>query len=119
MIQFAIYRVVNNSERILHKFLRVVQKSPLLKMLDQEQKDKIKALAMESGKQVKADTDAKTLDGIKKVLADNAKVRWTIVAVHRPLWVSGADKNGFGAVEQAPDHLSCDGHEASVRLRIL
>ncbi len=38
----------------------------------------------------------------KKVLADNAKVDWTLVFVHRPLWrINEGKTNGFGQVEQA------------------
>jgi len=38
----------------------------------------------------------------RKVLADNAAVRWTLVFVHRPLWWDGdAAKNGWLAVEDA------------------
>lgn len=38
----------------------------------------------------------------QKALKDNAGVRWTIVAVHRPLWTaSGGAKNGWGKVEKA------------------
>src|SRR5581483_4763208 len=37
----------------------------------------------------------------RKVLADNPKVRWTIVSMHRPLWVNGADKNGWQQVEDS------------------
>jgi serine/threonine-protein phosphatase CPPED1 len=38
----------------------------------------------------------------RKTLADNASVRWTIVALHRPLWLfaEGA-KNGWGEIESA------------------
>ncbi len=38
----------------------------------------------------------------QKTLADNRNVRWTVVAVHRPLWAAAnIDKNGWGPVEQA------------------
>jgi hypothetical protein len=38
---------------------------------------------------------------VQKTLKDNAEVRWTIVAVHRPLWTaSNGSKNGWGEVEK-------------------
>lgn len=42
------------------------------------------------------------LEYAQKALKENASVRWTIVAVHRPLWTfSGGAKNGWGDVEKA------------------
>jgi serine/threonine-protein phosphatase CPPED1 len=39
---------------------------------------------------------------VRKTLADNAKVRWTFVFLHRPLWDEiGAQVSGFPDVEQA------------------
>lgn len=39
---------------------------------------------------------------VQKTLNDNAKVRWTIVAVHRPLWTaSNGAKNGWSDIEKA------------------
>jgi predicted MPP superfamily phosphohydrolase len=39
---------------------------------------------------------------VKKVLADNAKVRWTMVFLHRPLWDEADGRgNGFAEVEKA------------------
>jgi len=38
---------------------------------------------------------------VKKALADNKAVRWTIVALHRPIWTGDNDKNGWGEVEKA------------------
>lgn len=39
---------------------------------------------------------------VRKTLADNAGVRWTIVSVHRPLWAVGdGKKNGWVQVEDA------------------
>lgn len=38
---------------------------------------------------------------VKKVLDENKKVRWTIVALHKPIWRDGdIEKNGWGAVEK-------------------
>jgi hypothetical protein len=38
----------------------------------------------------------------RKALEDNAAVRWTLVFVHRPLWMySNGDKNGWREIEQA------------------
>ncbi len=36
----------------------------------------------------------------KKTLADNANVRWTIVSIHKPIWVDNVEKNGWGEVEK-------------------
>jgi hypothetical protein len=36
---------------------------------------------------------------VKKTLADNANVRWTIVSLHKPIWTDNTDKNGWSAVE--------------------
>jgi hypothetical protein len=42
------------------------------------------------------------LDYVKKTLDDNRAVRWTVVAVHRPLWTApDLVKNGWLAVEKA------------------
>jgi hypothetical protein len=42
------------------------------------------------------------LDYVKKTLEQNRDVRWTVVAVHRPLWSeSGVAKNGWLDVEKA------------------
>jgi hypothetical protein len=42
------------------------------------------------------------LDDVRKALDDNKGVRWTVVAVHRPLWTApDLDKNGWQAVERA------------------
>ncbi len=39
---------------------------------------------------------------VNKTLKENAEVRWTIVAVHRPLWTANnGAKNGWGEVEKA------------------
>ena len=39
---------------------------------------------------------------VQKTLKENADVRWTIVALHRPLWrFDNGAKNGFGEVEKA------------------
>ncbi len=39
---------------------------------------------------------------VQRTLQDNAAVRWTIVAVHRPLWMnSNGAKNGWSEVEKA------------------
>ncbi len=39
---------------------------------------------------------------VRKTLADNASVRWTVVLVHRPLWaVANGNKNGWVQVEDA------------------
>lgn len=39
---------------------------------------------------------------VKKTLADNEYVRWTIVLLHKPIWNEGdVDKNGWGEVEKA------------------
>ncbi len=38
----------------------------------------------------------------KKVLADNASVNWTIVALHHPLWnANNGAKNGWGEIEKS------------------
>jgi predicted phosphodiesterase len=37
----------------------------------------------------------------KQVLADNANVRWTIVAFHKPIWTADIEKNRWGEVERA------------------
>jgi hypothetical protein len=38
----------------------------------------------------------------EQTLKNNAKVRWTIVTIHRPLWTaSGGAKNGWASVEKA------------------
>jgi hypothetical protein len=37
----------------------------------------------------------------KQVLADNADVRWTIVAFHKPIWTGDIVKNRWGEVEQS------------------
>jgi hypothetical protein len=45
---------------------------------------------------------AEQQDFVKKTLEQNAGVRWTIVAVHRPLWSeSKIDRNGWLEVEKA------------------
>ncbi len=37
----------------------------------------------------------------KKVLAENNKVRWTIVALHKPIWrIGDVEKNGWGEIEK-------------------
>jgi serine/threonine-protein phosphatase CPPED1 len=36
----------------------------------------------------------------KLALEDNKSVRWTIVCLHRPIWTSDVDKNGWGEVEK-------------------
>jgi predicted phosphodiesterase len=42
------------------------------------------------------------IEVVKKTLADNAGVRWTLVFVHQPLWsTDGGKKNGFADVEKA------------------
>jgi serine/threonine-protein phosphatase CPPED1 len=42
------------------------------------------------------------LDYVRKTLDDNRAVRWTVVAVHRPLWTApDLVKNGWQAVEKA------------------
>jgi 3',5'-cyclic AMP phosphodiesterase CpdA len=41
-------------------------------------------------------------DWVAKTLADNANVRWTMVALHRPIWTAkDLEKNGWGPVEKA------------------
>jgi serine/threonine-protein phosphatase CPPED1 len=37
----------------------------------------------------------------KQVLADNADARWTVVALHRPIWTGDIVKNRWGEVERA------------------
>lgn len=37
----------------------------------------------------------------RKVLQENQKVRWTIVALHRPVWTGDIEKNGWGEVEKS------------------
>ena len=44
---------------------------------------------------------AAQLAWLEKVLADNASVRWTMVFVHRPMWIEGdPKKNGWAEVEK-------------------
>ncbi|MBI1916277.1 MAG: metallophosphoesterase [Planctomycetes bacterium] len=44
---------------------------------------------------------AKQIDYVKKVLADNRDVRWTVVALHRPMWtINNGEKNGWLDVEK-------------------
>ena len=39
---------------------------------------------------------------VKKTLADNAQVRWTLVFLHQPLWTKDeGQKNGFAEIEKA------------------
>src|SRR5262245_43686840 len=46
----------------------------------------------------------KQIDYIKKVLADNRDVSWTIVALHRPMWtINNGEKNGWLDVEKLLD----------------
>ncbi len=41
------------------------------------------------------------IDYFKKVLADNAKVRWIFVMLHKPMWVIGnMETNGWAAMEK-------------------
>jgi hypothetical protein len=41
------------------------------------------------------------IDYVKKTLEDNANVRWTVVALHKPIWTqSNLDKNGWLEVER-------------------
>ena len=41
------------------------------------------------------------IESAKKILADNAGVRWTLVFLHEPLWVTGGGKkNGFAEFEK-------------------
>jgi serine/threonine-protein phosphatase CPPED1 len=41
------------------------------------------------------------IEDAKKILADNADVRWTLVFLHQPLWVTdGGKKNGFAEFEK-------------------
>src|SRR5262245_37210446 len=37
----------------------------------------------------------------KQVLADNADVRWTVVAFHKPIWTGNIERNRWGQVEKA------------------
>lgn len=37
----------------------------------------------------------------RDVLQKNRNVRWTIVALHKPVWTGNVEQNGWGAVEQA------------------
>jgi hypothetical protein len=37
----------------------------------------------------------------KQVLHDNQRMRWTIVAMHRPIWNGDLEKTGWGQLEQA------------------
>jgi hypothetical protein len=37
----------------------------------------------------------------KKTIAENKEVRWTIVAMHRPIWSGDNEKNGWGEIEKA------------------
>jgi hypothetical protein len=44
---------------------------------------------------------APQLAWLEKTLADNASARWTLVFVHRPMWIEGdPDKTGWAAVEK-------------------
>lgn len=48
------------------------------------------------------------LEFVKKTLEQNAEVRWTIVAIHRPLWTqTNLDKNGWLEVEKALGNRPC------------
>jgi Calcineurin-like phosphoesterase len=41
------------------------------------------------------------IEFVKKVLEENNKVRWTVVALHKPIWRDGdIEKNGWGEVEK-------------------
>lgn len=37
----------------------------------------------------------------KQTLAENADVRWTVVAFHKPIWTGDIAKNGWGEIEKA------------------
>jgi predicted phosphodiesterase len=57
---------------------------------------------MLSSEDLPAQIDKGQIAQVRKVLADNAKVRWTMVFVHRPLWDANDGRgNGFAQVEAA------------------
>lgn len=43
----------------------------------------------------------------RKVLGDNAQVRWTIVIVHRPVWTGKVAQNGWEPIEEALKDRPC------------
>jgi predicted phosphodiesterase len=86
-------------EKFGRRYYHFVYRNVLFLLLSSEErtpKDEKKAPNTDVSK-----FSAKQIEYVKKVLADNPDVRWTIVSLHRPMWtINNGEKNGWLAVEK-------------------
>ncbi len=85
-------------EKFGRRYYHFVYKNVLFLVLNAYDGPEMEA---KGGKRFKEQLSQEQIDYVKQALADNAGVRWTVVALHSPMWVgSKAAENGWLEVEK-------------------